>query len=180
MKVHLRLVGIALGVITFVGNLAAAEAVATGTVKSVDLGKREFILTDSMGKDRTVEYDEEMIVNRGGRDGQSELKTNDAICLYYEPGGLVWSANYILVQEGDTRNWSIGHGNVKSNETEKKEIAFIDDQGRKWTYSTDGVPVFVNRTKSKIESIKVGEHVMALQQKAGDRTTLKGLYITRK
>jgi len=179
MKTQTQLFGIAV-LFAFVANLGAAESIAIGKIKSVELEKRDFILTDEMGKDRTVKYDEDTIINRGGRDGQSDLKANDAVCIYYETTGLMWRANYILIQEGESKNWSLGHGTVKSNDSEKKEITYTDDKGRSWTYSTVSVPVFINRAEAKVESIKVGERVMALLQKAGDQTTLKSLYVTRK
>ena len=180
MKAHTGLLCVALGMFGFMEDLAAAESIAVGKIKSVELEKREFVLTDEMGKDRTVKYDEDTVINRGGRDGQSDLKVNDTVCTYYETAGLLWRANYVLVQEGESKNWSLAHGNVKSYDAEKKELTYTDDKGRNWTYSSVNVSVFINRTQSKVESVKVGERVMALLQKAGDRTTLKNLYITRK
>lgn len=180
MSAYARLLGIALGVFAVAADVIGAESIATGKIKGVELEKRQFVFTDQTGTDRTVKYDEDTVINRGGRDGQSDFKVDDAICLYYETSGLMWRASYVLIQEGDTKNWSLGHGNVKSINAEKNEMTYVDDKGRDWTYPTSSATVFINRTKSKVESIKVGEHVMALLQKAGDRTTLKSLYVTRK
>lgn len=180
MKAQTQLFGVAVVMLAIVGDLVASESIGVGKIKSVDLKKRDFVFTDEMGKDRTVKYDEDTVINRGGRDGQSDLKANDSVCIYYETSGLSWRANYILVQEGESKNWSLAHGTVKSRDSDKKEITYIDDKGRSWTYSTANVSVFINRAEAKVESIKIGERVMTLLQKAGDQTMLKSLYVTRK
>lgn len=157
-----------------------AESIAAGKVKSVDQAKHEFVLTESTGKDRTIKLSENVVINRAGLDGQTELKAKDTICAFCDKNAVIWTATYILVQEGESKNWTLGHGDVTAYDPEKKEITYTDDQGRPWTYSTIDVKVYINKVESKPESIKIGEHLLALLQKAGDRTTLKNIYITRK
>ena len=180
MKFSTQLFGSLVVTCVLLGNVSGADSVIAGKVKGVVLEKHEFVLTENTGQDRTIKLAENVVINRGGRDFQSELKVDDIVCVYCDKNALVLTANYILVQEGESKNWTLAHGDVQSFDHEKKEITYLDDQGRDWTFSTIGVKVFVNRAESKVESIKIGEHVLALLQKAGDQTTLKSLFVNRK
>jgi hypothetical protein len=180
MKSILRMFHVSCAILALLGTCSAAESVAAGKVKAVDAAKREFVLTEKSGKDRTIKLDQNVVINRGGQDGQSDLKQNDVVCVYHDANVLVWTATYILVQDGETRNWTLAHGNVKSYDHEKKELTYTDEQGKDSTFSTVDAKAFVNKMESKFESVKIGEHVMALIQKAGDRNILKSIYITRK
>jgi len=157
-----------------------AQAIVAGKVKSVDWAKHEFVVTETAGKDRLIKLDDNVFINRGGRESPRDLKSKDSVCVSCDKDAVVWTANYILVQEGDAQNWSLAHGNVERYDPEKKEVSYEDDQGRTWTFSTIDAKVYVNRVESKFESVKIGERVLALLQKSGDRNSLKNLYITRK
>jgi hypothetical protein len=180
MKLFRQLFGVTLGLTVLTGNLAAEESITTGKVKSIQSEKREFILTEHSGKERTVKLDENVIIHRGGREGQGELKVNDAVCVSHETNELVLTAKHILIQEGESSHWILDHGYVKSIDAEKKEIVYTDDKGVNRTYSTIDVTAYVNRAAVKVESIKNGERVLALLRKGGDQTSLKSLYVTRK
>ena len=47
---------------------AAADAIAAGKVKSINADKKEFVLTDSAGRDVTFKLGDNVVVNRNGRD----------------------------------------------------------------------------------------------------------------
>jgi hypothetical protein len=169
-----------LATLFLIGTLSAAESTISGKVKAIHADKREFILTDAAGKDQTIKLSDSVVINRGGKESQSDLKDGDVVCIYYEKNVLTWLATYILVQEGDSKNWTLAHGNVKNYDAEKKELTYTDDQGKDATYSMVGVKVYVNKAESKVESLKIGEHILGILQKAGDRTSLKSLIVDRK
>jgi len=159
---------------------AAADAIVTGTVKGIVLEKREFVLTDSKGTDSTIKLAENVVINRGGKDGQGELKVKDVVCVSYEKGALIPTAKYILIQEGDSKNWKLAHGDLKHYDAAKNEITYTDSEGKDSTYSSVGVKLLVNRVEAKFESLNIGEHLLAILQIAGDQSTLKSLVVERK
>lgn len=162
-------------------DATAAESIKTGKVKSVNIAKHEFILTESAGKELVINLgDEEVQINRDGHDGQSELKVNESVCVYCNNDGLGLTALYVLVQAGETKDWTLGDGVFKKHDQQQKQVTYTDDKGRDYTYSSEQVKVYINDMESKLDSIKVGERVLALLPKAGDRRILKNLYVTRK
>lgn len=161
-------------------NCRAADAIIAGKIKGIAVEKREFVLTDSKGTDSMIKLADNVVINRGGKDGQGELKVNDVVCVSYEKGALTPTAKYILIQEGDSKNWKLGHGDLKHYDAAKNEITYTDSEGKDFTYSTTGVKLLINRVESKFESLNIGEHLLAILQTAGDQTTLKNVVVERK
>jgi len=157
-----------------------SESIVAGKVKAVDLAKHEFVLVETSGKERVIKLDENVVINRGGRDNSTELKAKDAVMVHCDSTAVTWTAMYILVQEGESANWSLDRGNIEKYDSENKVIIYADERGRSYRYPTMDAKLFINRVESKFESIKIGEPVLVLLKKAGDRTTLKAMSITRK
>jgi hypothetical protein len=158
----------------------ADSGVAAGKVKEIDPAKQQFVLTDSAGKDWTIRLDDAVIINRGGKEGRSDLKAGDPVNVCYRKGAFQWTAHYILVQEGDTKDATLVHGAVKGYDADKNRVTFTDPQGKDWTFPLGDAKVRLNREPVKIGDVKIGDHALALVEKVGDVSTLRSLMIERK
>ena len=61
---------------------------AAGKIKGVNANKKEFVLTDSAGKDGTIKLGDNVVINRGGKESQSDLNAGDAVNVCYDKGGV--------------------------------------------------------------------------------------------
>src|SRR5580700_4379949 len=162
-------------IVMMAGPALADDAVTAGKIKGVNAEKKDVVLTDSAGKDWTIKLGDAVVINRGGKESQSDLNAGDAVNVCYDKGLLTWTAHYILVQEGDTKNCELVHGTIKSYDAEKKELAFVDQQGKELSLPLGSAQVLLNQAASKIQDMKIGDHALALVEKTGDKTTLKSL-----
>ena len=145
------------------GPTVAAEAVAAGKVKGVNAEKKEFVLTDREGKDWTIKLGDTVVINRGGKESQSDLNAGDPVNVCYEKGLFTWTANYILVQEGDTKDCTLV--TAPSRITMSEQVTFTDHQDKDWTFPMGNAKVRLNRADSKIENIKIGDRALAIVEK---------------
>jgi hypothetical protein len=167
-------------IVLLAGPAVAADAISAGKVKEVNAGKKEFVLTDSAGKDWTIKLSDTVIINRGGKESKSDLNAGDQVNVCYNKGFVHWTAHYILVQEGDTKDCLLVHGSVKNCDVDKKEVTFTDtDRAKDWTFSMGHAKVRRNGGDSKIGDIKIGDKVLAIVERVGEGTTLKCLMIER-
>jgi Cu/Ag efflux protein CusF len=155
------------------GSATAADTLAAGKVKSVNADNKEFVLTDSAGKDFTFKLADNVVINRGGKESPSDLKADDAVSVCYDKGLRTWTANYILVKEGDTKDCQLVQGKFKNYDADKKEFTFTDGLGKDWTNAMGESKVRLNMQDSKIEDVKIGDTVLAIVDQVGDKTTLK-------
>jgi hypothetical protein len=162
------------------GTAMAADAIATGKIKSVLADKKEFVLTDAAGKDWTFEYGENVLINRGGKESKTDLNAGDPVSVLYDKGLVNWTANYILVQAGDSKNCVLAHGKFKAYNADKKEYSLTDDSGKDVTFTMNDAKVRLNKEPSKIEDIKVGDKVLIVAEKDGDKTTVKSVMVEHK
>jgi hypothetical protein len=158
----------------------ADDAISAGRVKGVNADKKEFVLTDAAGKDWTIKLGDAVVINRGGKESQSDLNAGDAINVCYDKGLLTWTARYILVQEGNTRNCELVHGTLKNYDVDKKQVTFTDRQDKDWTFPMGNAKVRLNKEDSRIEDAKIGDRALAILEKEGDATTLKCLMFEHK
>src|SRR3984957_7328104 len=121
-------------VVMLAGPAVAEDAVSAGKVKGVNAEKKDFVLTDSAGKDWTIKLGDAVVINRGGKEGQSDLNGGDAVNVCYDKGPLTWTAQYILVQEGDTKKCELVHGTFKSYDVDKKQVTFTDHKEKDCTF----------------------------------------------
>jgi hypothetical protein len=161
------------------GPVVADDAIAAGKVKAINAEKKEFVLTDSAGKDWTIKLGDTVVINRGGKESQSDLNAGDPVNVCYDKGLLTWTAHYILVQEGDTRSCELMHGSIKNYDVDKKEVTFTD-RDKDSTFPMGQAKVCLNGKDSKIGDIKIGDKALAVVEKMGEGKTLKCLMIDRK
>ena len=157
----------------------AADAVAAGKVKGINSEKKEFVLTDSAGKDWTIKLGDELTINRGGKVSQSDLKVGDPVNVCFDKGTFTWTAHYILVQEGDTKDDILVHGSVKNYDADKKQVTFTDSDAKDWTFGMGSAKVMLNKEVGKISDVKIGDHALAIVEKNDNELTLKSLLIHR-
>jgi Cu/Ag efflux protein CusF len=168
-------------VVLLAGASAAADTVTAGKVKTILAEKKEFVLTEAAtSKDHTFKLGANVVINRGGKDSQSDLKAGDDVNVLYDKGLLTWTAEYILVQEGTTKNCVLMCGTVKSYDVDKKRLSFTDEYAKDSTFDMGDAKVCLNKEASKVENIKIGDHTMAIVDKVGDKTILKALMVHRK
>jgi hypothetical protein len=162
------------------GTALGADALATGKIKGINADKSEFVLSDSAGKDVTLKLADTVVVNRGGKESKSDLKVGDTVHVCCDKGLVSSTAKYILVQEGDSKNWELAHGSFKSYDPAKKEIICTDAQGKDCTYAMGHAKVRMNKKEAKVEDLKVGEHVLCIVPKnTGDKATVEALMFER-
>lgn len=166
--------------VVLAGPAIAADAIAAGKIKAVNAEKKDIVLTDSDGKDWTIKLGDNVVINRGGKESQSDLNAGDPVNVCYDKGLLTWTAHYILVQEGNTKDCELVHGTVKNYDVDKKQVTFTDHRDKNWTFPMGDAKVRLNREDSKIQDIKIGDSALAIVEKTGDSTTLKCLMVERK
>ncbi len=162
------------------GAASAAHAISTGTVKSVDNEKKEFVLTDSDAKDWKFKLDKEVVINRAGKESASDLKANDSINVCYDKGMMTWTAKYILVNEGAMKDCKLVHGTFKKYDAGTKEFTNTETGEKDTTYPMGDAKVRLNMKTSDIESIRVGDMTLAIVKTTGDTMSLNALMVTRK
>jgi Cu/Ag efflux protein CusF len=167
-------------VVLLAGTSGAADHVSAGKVKSINADKKTFVMTDSADKDWTFKLGDKVVINRGGKESQSDLKAGDPVNVMYSKGVLTWTAHYILVPEGDSKNCELIYGAVKSYDGDKKQLTFTDeDRKEDRTFDMGDAKVQLNTKPSKIDDVKIGDHFLAIVEKAGDKLILKSLIIER-
>jgi hypothetical protein len=180
MKNLLMCFGAMAAVVMLAGPAVAEDAVSAGKVKVVNAEKKDFVLTDSAGKDWTIKLGDDVVINRAGKESQSDLNAGDSVNVCYDKGILTWTAHYILVQEGNTKNCELVHGTLKNYDVDKKEVTFTDHHEKDWTFPIGSAKVRLNKQDSKIEDIKIGDRALGIVEKDGDATTLKCLMFEHK
>ena len=168
-----------LAIALMASTAVAADTVAAGKIKSINADNKTFVLTDSADKDFTFKLGDNVVVNRAGKESKSDLKAGDAINVCYDKGVLTWTAHYILVQEGKTKNWELIHGVVKSYDADKKELAFTDSVKKNSTFSMGDASVRINMIDSKIGDIKTGDQALLLVDTVEAKSTLRSVMVER-
>jgi Cu/Ag efflux protein CusF len=158
---------------------AAADTVASGKVKSINADDKTFVLTDSADKDFTFKFGDNLIVNRAGKENKSGLKSGDAINICYDKGDSAWTAHYILVQEGKSKNCELIRGNVKGYDADKKELTFTNQVKKDSTYSMGKAMVRLNMEDAKIENVKIGDHALLIVDTVEGKSTLRSVMVDR-
>ena len=168
-----------LAIALLASTAGAADTVSSGKVKSINADNKTFVLTDSADKDFTFKLGDNLLVNRAGKESKSNLKAGDAINVCYDKGVFTWTAHYILVQEGKTKNWELIHGVVKSYDADKKELAFTDSVKKNSTFSMGDASVRINMIDSKIGDIKSGDQALLLVDTVEAKSTLRSVMVER-
>jgi hypothetical protein len=159
---------------------AANDALIAGKIKSVNAEKKAFVLTDGANKDHTFELGAAVLISRDGKESSSDLKVNDQVSVSYDKGTLTWTAHYILVQNGESKNLQLREGSIKNYDAAQKSFVCTDADGKDGTYVMNGAKVRLNMQPSKGEDLKIGDTILFVVEVIGDQTTLKDLMVTRK
>jgi Cu/Ag efflux protein CusF len=174
-------ISVTMAIALMANSAAAADTVSNGKVKSIDAGNKTFVLTDSAGKDWTFTLGDNLIVNRGGKESKSDLKTGDTIAVCYDKGviGLTWTTHYILVQEGTTKTCDLIRGNVKSYDADKNELTFTNEVKKDSIYPIGKAVVRVNMENSKFGDVRIGDHALLIVETVEGKATLQSVMVHR-
>jgi hypothetical protein len=179
MMHHTKWLSATLAIALFASTAAAADTVASGKVKSINADNKTFVLTDSADKDHTFKLGDELVINRAGKEGKSDLKAGDSISVCYDPGVFTWTSHYILVHEGATAKSMLSHGTFKSYDTQKKQLAFTDSLKKDTMYAIGDAMVRVNMKDSTVQDLKIGEHALLITNNVEGKTTLASVMVRR-
>jgi len=169
----------ALAIALLAGAAAAADTVAGGKVKSINADNKTFILTDAADKDHTFTLGAKVVVNRAGKEGRNDLKAGDAIHICYDKGADAWTAHYILVQEGASKNNALIRGNVKSYDADKNELTFTNEVKKDSTYSVGKAQVRRNMEDARIDSVKNGDMALLIVETIDGKAILQSVMLDR-
>jgi len=179
MKSLSKWLSAAAAIVLLAGTSSAADAIYAGKVKSINADKKQVVLTAD-GKDTTFMLADGVVVNRGGKESQSDLKVDDSVNVLYDKGLLSSTVRYILVKEGDYKNSELERGTFKGYNADKKDLTFTDEYGHDQSFPAADAKVRLNKEDSKVEDLKIGDVTLAIVEKVGDKATLKALMVDRK
>lgn len=165
--------------VLFAGTVAASDTTVGGKIKSINAEKRTFVLTGSDNKDNTFKFDDDLVVNRDGKETKSDLKVGDSISVCFDKGLATWTAHYILVQEGKFKKCELIQGNVKGYDTDKKELNFTNLSKQTTSYSMGKAPVRLNMEDSKIEDVKIGDSILIIVDTVDGKEILRSVMVKR-
>jgi len=163
------------------GTASAGEGIFPGKVKSINADKKEVVVTDE-GKDKTFKLADNVVINRNGKESQTDLKVDDPVNILYDKGltGLTWTAKYILIKEGDHQYSELERGVFKAYDPDKKEITVTDEFGHDVSFPAGDAKLLLNGADNKVESFKIGDVTLAIVKKYDNKTTLQSLMVERK
>jgi hypothetical protein len=167
-------------IVLLAGMASAADAISSGKVKAVHADKKELVLTDAGGKDRTIKLGANIVINHGGKESKSDLNVGDMVAVCHDNGTFTWTAHYILVKKGASKNWKLVQGAFKGYDTDKKQLAFTDHAGKDLSFAWGDGKVRLNGEYTSVDNIKIGDKGLFILDKSGDATTLKAVMLKRK
>jgi hypothetical protein len=168
-----------LAIALLASTAAAADAVAGGKIKSINADNKTFILTDAADKEHTFKLGDHMVINRAGKESKSDLKVGDAVSVCHDAGVFSWTAHYVLIHEGTTKNSTLSHGTFKSYDTDKKQLAFTDSLKKDTMYSVGTAMVRVNMKASTAQNLRIGEHALIISNTIEGKSTLTNVMVQR-
>jgi predicted lipoprotein with Yx(FWY)xxD motif len=180
MKSFLKCASAMAAIVLLTGMASAADAISAGKVKAVHSEKKEFVLTDAGGKDRTIKLGDNVVINHGGKESKSDLNVGDMVAVCHDNGTLSWTAHYILVKKDASKNWKLVQGTFKGYDTDQKRLAFTDHAGKDLAFAWGDGKVRLNRKYTSVDHIKIGDKGLFILDKSGDATTLKAVILKRK
>ena len=167
-------------IVLLAGMTLAADTISSGKVKAVHSDKKEFVLAAAGGKDRTIKLGNNVVINRDGKETKGELNENDTVNVWYDKGTFTSTAHYILVQEGNSKNWKLMQGTFKGYDPGKKLLSFTDVGGTDLTFGWGDGKVRLNKKLAKVENIKIGDKMLIIVETNRDTMTLKAVMVERK
>jgi hypothetical protein len=166
--------------IALLASSAAADTVLAGKIKSINADNKTFVFTDNADKDHTAKFADDVVINRGGKEGKSDLKVGDAVSVCHDAGLLKWTAHYILVHEGTTKDSTMWHGTFKSYNADKKQLGFINSNKTDAMYAIGDATVRINMKSSTAADLSIGDQALIISNTNGDKlTTLRSVMVQR-
>lgn len=169
-----------MAIVLMAGMASAADAISVGKVKSIKADKKEFVLTDAAGKDTTIKLGTDVVINRGGKETAGDLNENDMVNVCYDKGTFTWTAHYIVVQEGNSKNWKLMHGTFKGYDPGKKLLSLTDVGGTDLAFGWGDGNVRLNKKDAKVDNLKIGDKTLIIVETNRDTMTLKAVMVERK
>jgi len=179
MKCLTKWLSATLAIALLASTATAADTVASGKIKSINADNKTFVLTDSSAKEFTFKIGDDLVINRAGKEGKSDLKAGDTVSVCYDPGVFTWTSHYILVHEGATAKSTLSHGAFKSYDTEKKQLAFTDSLKKDTMYAIGDSMVRVNMKDSTVQELKIGERALIISNTVEGISTLTSVMVQR-
>lgn len=183
MKCFTKCLGAMMAVALLAGTTRAADAVIGGEVKAVHADKKEFVMhSDTTGKDVTVKFGADVVINNGGKEGKSDLKVGDTVNVCHDNGTFTWTAHYIMVRTGETKDCVLRTGAIKSYDPDSKLLIYTESTtGKDTTFALGDAKVRLNKEESKIADVRIGDRVLIIvETPKGGKETLKYLMVNRK
>jgi Cu/Ag efflux protein CusF len=158
------------------GQAVATDAIINGKVKSVDTEKKSFVLTDSNGKDYTLKLDDNVVINRNGKESKNDLKASDPVSVFYDDGVTSNTAKRILVQEGDFKNCWLYRVSVKSFDSAAKKVTFHNALDKNdYVFTMGDAKVQLNGQNADMQNIKIGEAALIVVDSPGPNAKLRAV-----
>jgi hypothetical protein len=182
MKIFSKWFGAVAALVLLAGPAMATDAIFAGKVKSIDVEKKTCVITDPAGKDQAFALDDKvLLINRAGKESKDGLKAGDAVQVCYDAGAATWSCHYIVVQEGDSKNWTLTRCTFKSYDAATKQLTVTDGADSKdITFALGDARVGFNGRPGNMDTMKVGEEAIAIVDRTpGVDPTLKAFLAWR-
>jgi Cu/Ag efflux protein CusF len=161
---------LALAVVALLAGPALA-ADTEGKIKSVDFGKRTFVMTDVNGHDWTFKEGDNVQIRCNDKAcALSDLKEGDKVLITYAKSGrdLIASDIKATRSSASAEAADATSGTIKKIDTNHNQVTLTDKNNREWTFDmADGATVEINNRPSKFVDLKVGEEVTVKYQKRG-------------
>src|SRR5271166_2123386 len=177
MKSFSKCASAMVAIVLLAGMASATDTISSGKVKAIHSDKKEFVLTDAAGKDWRIKLGNNVVINRGGKETAGDLNENDTVNVCYDKGTFTWTAHYILVQEGNSKNWKLMHGTFKGYDPDKKLLSFTDEGGTDLTFGWGDGHVRLNKKDAKVEKLKIGDKTLIIVEANRDTMTLKAVMV---
>jgi hypothetical protein len=148
----------------------AGEKPTRGSVKSVAADRRQISVTDTSGKEWTIQVLEPAAFfnSRVATPRLSDLRPGDDVSLLWTKNGEQVQASAVLLHDGDFKNAELAEGKITRVAPDTNQFTVTDSDGKSWTYHLTGSSRLVaNNQGARLSDFKVGEHVTI----AWDRTS---------
>jgi Cu/Ag efflux protein CusF len=182
MRIASKWVGALAAIVLLAGTAGASDALAIGKIKSVNAEKKQFVLTGDGDKNHTFTLGENVVINRADQEGKfTDLKEGDEVSVLYDKGVVTWTAEYILVHEGDNKKARLARGSVKTWDPKKEQLTLTGLDNKDFTFEVGmATKVQLAGKATKIDDLKLGDKATVIYERDGDKMTIKQLMASRK
>jgi Cu/Ag efflux protein CusF len=182
MRIFSKWVGALAAIVLLAGTAGASDAIAMGKIKSVNADKKQFVLTVDGDKDHTFALGENVVINHPDKEGKfADLKEGEKVSVLFDKGVVTWTAEYVLVNEGDFAKAGLARGGVKTWNPKKEQLSLTGFDGKTYTFEVGmATKVQLAGKASKMDDLKLGDKATVIYERDGDKMTIKQLIAERK